>query len=231
MQLITTDAGQVKVGNVLLPGVFESLEITAAVQMDQVEIEGSERKGSQAVGFDNATLRLNIVFLPKADGGDCIDQVRQVQQVFRSSSSQQKPGVYRIVNKHAQARGINQVIFSDFKTLEDNRSDKVVGTCVFEEYTPIKVKVAQKTSTGGTGSSSGSGSGSRSSGSAGSKSSAKSTGSKAASSSSSSQAYASFADFRRLEQQQKKTQSPVTNKKSPSIGSKILNWIKGKKYG
>lgn len=222
MQLITTDTGQVKVGNVVLPGTFESLEISAAVQMDQVDIEGSARKGSQAVGYDNTRLRLNLILLPRTDGWDCSDQIRKIQQVFRTSSSQQKPKVYKIINKHAQARGINQVIFCDFKTFEDNRSDKILGICEFEEYTPIKVKVAKKTTSTGR---------ARSTKVTSSKSS-KSTSTKSSSVASSSASYASFADFRRLEQQQKKTsKSPAKKKKSPSVGRKILNWLKGKKYG
>lgn len=141
MQLITTDLGQVKVGNMLLPGVFESLEITGSVKLDEVEIPGKEQKVTQAVGYSPARVRLTVNLLPLDDEGDCTWQIEVYQKLFRAALNQEKPGVYRIVNKHAQARNINEVIFSDLKTFEDNRSDKVLLICEFIEHVPIQIQV------------------------------------------------------------------------------------------
>ena len=120
------------------------MEISGSIKVDQVEIRESKEKVTQAVGYENSRLRLTIQLLPLEDEGDCSEQVRILQQLFRKSPDQEKPGVYRIVSKHAQARGINEVIFADLKTIEDNRSDKVYVIAEFTEHAPIKVTVAQK---------------------------------------------------------------------------------------
>lgn len=117
MILITTDSGQCKVGDTILPGVFESLEITGSVQTDEAEIKGKKNRVTQAVGYSNTRLRLSIALIPESDDDDCSGQVRIIQEVFRKSPAQEVPGVYRFVNKHAQARGINEVIIRLFSYL------------------------------------------------------------------------------------------------------------------
>ncbi len=146
IQVYTTNIGQVKVGNTLLPGIFESLEITGRVKTDQVEIKGKETKATQAVGYEPATARLTINLLPTYEGGECSSQVRAIQQAFRESKDQEEPGVYRLVNRHVQARGIDEVVFSGLKTFEDNRSDKLLVICEFMEHVPIQVKVKEQSS-------------------------------------------------------------------------------------
>ncbi|NHM25466.1 hypothetical protein G7K71_08655 [Desulfofundulus sp. TPOSR] len=146
MLLITTDIGQVKVGDTVLPGVFESLEITGSVKLDMVEIRGKQDKVTQAVGYDNARVRLTINLVPTDESGDCYQQIAVFQKIFRKSPQQAKPGVYKLINKHAVARGISEVVFSDLKTFEDNRTNKVLVIAEFIEHVPVQVKVAQKTS-------------------------------------------------------------------------------------
>ncbi|MTI82748.1 MAG: hypothetical protein FH756_02380 [Firmicutes bacterium] len=145
IQVYATNIGQVKVGNTLLPGIFESLEITGRVKTDQVEIRGKEAKATQAVGYDPAAARLTLNLLPTYEGDDCSSQVRAIQHAFRESKEQEKPGVYRLVNRHAQARGIDEVVFSGLKTFEDNRSDKLLVICEFMEHVPVQVKVKEQT--------------------------------------------------------------------------------------
>lgn len=213
MQLITTDIGQVKVGNVILPGTFESLEIQAAVKMDEVEIKGKKEKVTQAVGYDNARVRLNLILLPAEDGGDCTAQVQTIQAVFRRSPDQEKPGVYRIVNKHVQARGINEVIFSDYRTFEDNRSDKCLVICEFVEHVPIKVTVAPK----------------KSAAPAPKRPAPKKTPPPGFGDLRKAELTKppGMGDLRRLEMQDKKAATPAKDTREPSLGKKILAWLRG----
>lgn len=163
MILITSDVGEVKVGDQVLPGIFESLEVTGSVKMDEVEIKGKKEKLSQAVGYNNAKVRLNLKVIPKDEDDDCIETIAQIQRIFRSSPSLQAPGVYRIVNKHVLARGIDQVTFTDLRTYEDNRTDSFVVTAEFQEYNPVNVTISTSTdssdSAGAASGSSGSGGG------------------------------------------------------------------------
>lgn len=209
-QLISTDLGQVKVGGTILPGIFESLEISGSVKMDQVEIKGKQEKSTQAVGYENARVRLNLVLQPKEEGGDCSEQIAVLQKIFRKSNDQEKPGVYQFINKHTAARNISQVIFSELRTFEDNRSDKVIATCEFIEHIPIKVQVVTKT--------------------AAAKPKPKTTPAKPSGfgdlrKAELTQSKASVADLRMMDNKLLKT--PAKDNREPSTGQKILAWLRG----
>lgn len=211
MEIITDELGQVKVGNIILPGIFESLEISGTVRMDQVDIPGKEDKVTQAVGYDNARIRLTVYLYPPEDGGNCDEQIAVYQGIFRKSPDQEKPGVYKLVNRHAAARKINEVIFNDLKTWEDNRNEKVLVICEFTEHVPIQVKVKEKA--------------------------AETTASAATQTTSSS----SLGDFRKLDQASttsrladlgnfrmldKASETPAKDDRKPGLASRVLAWIR-----
>jgi hypothetical protein len=200
--LITTDAGQVKVGETVLPGVFESMEISGSVKTDEVEIAGKEEKVTQAVSFENARIRLTAALVPDEEGGDCTDQIAAYQKVFRKSPDQEKPGVYQFVNRHAQARNISEVIFTSLQTSEDNKSDKILVICEFIEHVPIQVTVATQVSTqkDEKATSGSSGSTTRSTG---------------------------MGNLRLAEIEDKTLETPAVDKRESSLGSRILAWLKG----
>lgn len=201
MILVTTDTGQCKVGDTILPGVFESLEITGTVQTDEAEIKGKKSRVTQAVGYTNTRLRLSLVLIPKNDGGDCSQQIRTIQQLFRKSPSQEVPGVYRIVNKHAQSRNINEIIFSEFRTYEDNRNEKIIVSLEFIEHVPVNVKIATSGGSGGKG---------KSAPASGSKNKNKNKKPKES-------------------QSNKKTaKTPAKDTREPGFGKKLINWLRGK---
>ena len=218
MKLITTDeVGQVKVGDALLPGLFESLEITGSVKLDEVEIKGKQEKVTQAVGYETAKIRLNIILYPDdAEDGDTSATVETIQQLFKKAPDQEKPGVFKIVNKHVLARGINEVIFTSLKTYEDNKVNKVLVMCEFTEHVPIKITVATKGSTSGSATTS--------------KATSKTTAKAAAAKKGSKPKVTTFANFRQLEAKQlKKTAStPAKDTRKTSLGRKILAWLGGK---
>ena len=48
--MIYTDGSEVMVDGVLLPGLFKSLEVTTAAEIEEQEVEGSTAKPKQATG-------------------------------------------------------------------------------------------------------------------------------------------------------------------------------------
>lgn len=200
MEIFTgEDTGQVKVGNTILPGIFESLEITGTVKIDQVDIPGKQEKITQAVGYDNARLRLTVNLYPVEDGAGCEDQIAVYQRIFRKSADQEKPGVYKIINRHTAARNINEIIVSDLKTWEDNRNEKVLVICEFIEHVPIQIKTKEKAA-------------------------------RAQASAAPSPAPAArpgMGDLRKLEAEPKTNATPAKDDRQPSLGRRVLNWIKG----
>lgn len=195
--LITTDAGQVKVGDNILPGSFESMEISGTVKMDEVEIDGKEKKTTQAVSYDNARIRLTVALVPEEEDGDCSEQIAAYQKIFRKSPDQQKPGVYQIVNKHTEARNISEVIFSSFQTNEDNKSDKIMVTCEFTEHVPVQISVATQKEDSTSGSFD---------------ERTRSTG---------------MGNLRMAEIEDKTLETPAKDVRDTGLGSRILSWLKG----
>lgn len=214
MILTITDPGQCKVGDIILPGVFESMEIVGSVQTDEAEIKGKKNRVTQAVGYTNARLRLGLAIHVLNDEEDPNDQIAQqikiIQNIFKKSPSQEVPGVYHIVNKHAQARGIDEVIFAEFKTYEDNRTEKIICSLEFVEHVPVNIKIATSGTTGATG--------------------------KPAPETPAPKTQPTTAGFRQLEQESiknmdKAKKTPAKDKREPGLGKKILNWLRGKDIG
>ena len=52
--MIYTDGSEVMVDGVLLPGLFKSLEVTTAAEIEEQEVEGSTAKPKQATGYEDA---------------------------------------------------------------------------------------------------------------------------------------------------------------------------------
>ncbi len=139
------ELGQIKVDNTILPGIFESLEISDDITLDEAEIEGKEKKGTQATGYDPARVTLTIQVDTDYNGGkSCYDKLKTIQKIFKRSG-QNVPEVHRIVDRHLQARGISQVLFSNLRSTENNQKDILSVSCEFIEYVAIKAKIKKKT--------------------------------------------------------------------------------------
>lgn len=143
-EVITDDIGQVKVGDTLLPGIFESLEIAGDVRVDEIEVTGQSGTSKQPLGFDDATLVLKIRLLTD-DDSTCYDKLKTLVAVFRAVDAQAKPFVYRLVNHHAAIWGITEVIFKGLRSVEDNDSDTIRADLQFTEYRPVMVRNEEMT--------------------------------------------------------------------------------------
>ena len=51
----------VKVNGVVLPGLVKSIEVTEAAQIDEQEVEGSATKPKQATGYQDATVKIELI--------------------------------------------------------------------------------------------------------------------------------------------------------------------------
>ena len=66
--MIYTDGSEVMVDGVLLPGLFKSLEVTTAAEIEEQEVEGSTAKPKQATGYEDAKISVELILLDDADG-------------------------------------------------------------------------------------------------------------------------------------------------------------------
>ena len=124
--MIYVDDNTIKVGGVVLPGLYKSLEV-----------EGSTAKPKQATGYEDAKITLEIT-LEDSPGNAKEDKLEQIQALFRRSG-QAEPEVHQIVNEHTSKRGVSSVIFKSLSTKETNKKEEITVSIEFWEYVPMTI--------------------------------------------------------------------------------------------
>ncbi|SKC68234.1 hypothetical protein [Maledivibacter halophilus] len=142
--MIIVDTDIVKVGGVILPGIFQKLEIDSDVKVDEVDVKGKSVKPKQATGYEDAKIKLVIGLRPN-NQEDEFEQLSRIQNIFKRPG-QEKPKVYEIFNKHLNTRGITRVIFKKLTSREDNNSNIIKVVCEFWEYIPITIRSTKTSS-------------------------------------------------------------------------------------
>ncbi len=137
-QIITDEFGQVKLGNILLPGNFQELEIESGIKTDEVPIEGTSGTSKQPNGFKDAIINLTIE-LPTDEADTCYDKLKQIVTILYNVDKSAKPYVYDIVNKHTAIWNIKKIIFETLNSREDNKNDTIIATLVFKQWQPVVV--------------------------------------------------------------------------------------------
>lgn len=137
--IITDDVGFVKLGGVLLPGIFEGCEIRGNVKLDEIDVPGQSGKSTQPMGFEDAVIVLKLR-LNNEGGSSPYEKARTIVGLFRRMDKNAKPYVYRIVNKLASIWGIKEVIFKELVTYDANADDTLRAELTLREYKPVIVK-------------------------------------------------------------------------------------------
>lgn len=148
--MIYVDESTVKVGGVILPGLFKSIEVKTPAMVEEQDVEGKTAKPKQAVGYEDAKITLELT-LDDGPTQTKLQKLTVIQNLFRKPG-QTKPIVYDIVNEHTAARGVTKVIFKDLSTKEQNKKNEMSVSIEFWEYIPMTI-TATKTSSKSTSSS------------------------------------------------------------------------------
>lgn len=135
--MIYVDDNTIKVGGIVLPGLYKSLEIKTEAKVEEQEVEGSTAKPKQATGYEDAKITLEIV-LEDGPGNAKEDKLEQIQALFRRSG-QAEPEVHQIVNEHTSKRGVSSVIFKSLSTKETNKKEEIAVSIEFWEYVPMTI--------------------------------------------------------------------------------------------
>lgn len=137
--MIFLDDSTVKVGGVILPGLFKSLEITGAALVEEQEVEGMATRPKQAMGYEDAKVFLELILEDGPGEVTKIQKLKTIQGLFKKAG-QQQPTVYDIVNEHTAARGVSRVIFKGLATKEQSKKSELLVTLEFWEYVPVIIK-------------------------------------------------------------------------------------------
>ncbi|WP_220084721.1 LysM peptidoglycan-binding domain-containing protein [Paenibacillus dendritiformis] len=130
---------QIKVGGVLLPGVYESMEITGDVRTDEEELKGGKKVVNHS--YNPTSIRLNMKLLNDEDG-TAEDKLAKIHKVFRSSAAQKKPQTYTFVSGHAKARNVGTVMLIRLRSQDSNMNDMIDVSLEFQatEATTVSVQ-------------------------------------------------------------------------------------------
>ncbi|QUO43460.1 LysM peptidoglycan-binding domain-containing protein [Brevibacillus composti] len=139
---------QIKVGDTLLPGVYEGMEITGDVRIDEEELEGGKKVVNYS--YNPVAIRLNMKLL-NDEGGTAEAKLATIQKVFRASPSQKKPKTYKLISSHAKARGIGQVMLIRLRSQDTNMNDTISVSLEFQatETTTVSVQKVAANAGGG----------------------------------------------------------------------------------
>lgn len=144
--MIFTDDQFIRVGGVLLPGLFKSLEITGSAMVEELEVEGKGKKPKQATGYEDSKINIEIVLMDD-EKKTALEKLETIQRIFRIKG-QTKPKVYDMVNQHAIRRGISKVIFKELSSRETSKKEELSVTLTFWEYEAVNVGTTKSSSKG-----------------------------------------------------------------------------------
>lgn len=144
--MIIADDGCVKIGSVLLPGLFKSIDISGKAMVEELEVKGKGKKPKQATGYEDHTISIELVLMDDdREGGKTKEEKLTILQNLFKSKGQKIPKVYNMVNKHTSQRGIDKVLFDSLNTKETNKRDEITASLKFIEYESISISAKKNT--------------------------------------------------------------------------------------
>ncbi|MGE5606890.1 MAG: hypothetical protein ACM3YE_14535 [Bacteroidota bacterium] len=138
-EIFTNDLGEIKIGETILPGIYQSMEISGKLRFDESQMQGKSGTSKQPLGYEDAVINVSLI-LTTDDNFTCYDRLKVIIAVFYKVNKTGKPYVYKIVNHLTSVWGIREVLFTDIRVRDDNKKDYLVIDIVFQEYLPTIVK-------------------------------------------------------------------------------------------
>jgi len=131
MILRADPTGEIKLGDVVLPGVFQSLSVNGEIQVDSGG-DGSSKPRKVMRGYNDKKISLSLILVEKKES-TVYQQLSAVEKIFRRENDR-VPQIYTIVHDHIEARDIDQVLFQSLSSAEDNTTNTITLTLQFEEF-------------------------------------------------------------------------------------------------
>lgn len=147
----------VKVNGVVLPGLVKSIEVTEAAQIDEQEVEGSATKPKQATGYQDATVKIELI-IDDTTTKTKYQHLAAIRAIFRSPG-QAVPQPIPIVCEDTAAHGVDKVLFKGLTHKAESKSGQLPVTLDFVEYIPQTIQTTKTTSSKSSNKSSGKSSG------------------------------------------------------------------------
>lgn len=138
MSMIYTEDASIKIGGVILPGIYKSVEVSADALIEEQEVEGSAVKPKQAMGYEDAKITIDLELWDSA-GQNKEDKLRLIQDIFRRPG-QDKPEAKEIISSQTDLRGVNKVILKNLTSKISNKKDNISVMLELWEYIPMTIQ-------------------------------------------------------------------------------------------
>lgn len=140
MALLTWEDGLVSVDGLVLPGLLVDLSVDCRVRFDEQSVDGASGKKRTPLGWEDAEVSLTLELTTHDEGPDCYEKLEGLNSLFRWHDAQANPRIYQVNNRHLQARGVGELIFSELNSYETDRDDTILAILSFVENNPPVVK-------------------------------------------------------------------------------------------
>lgn len=139
MKLLTFEDGVIRLGGEELPGILAELRVDGKVRFDQKKVDGQSGKKKTPQGFEDTDVAC-VLTLTTDEDTDCYEKLEKLSGYFRKVDAKANPQVLTIANRHLQARGVRQVVFSRLESAENEQNDEIRATLGFVEHNPPIVR-------------------------------------------------------------------------------------------
>lgn len=139
MTMIVFEDGYITLGGKEVPGILTELRVDGKVRFDEHKVDGNSGKTKIPQGYEDSDVSVGLALLTD-DASTCYEKATDLNSLFRDTDPHANPQVLTVVNKHLQARGIRQVVFSRLETAENDQTDEIRATLAFVEHLPPIIK-------------------------------------------------------------------------------------------
>ncbi len=140
--MIYIDDDTIKIGSVILPGIYKSIEVEHEAKIDEQTVEGSSSKPKQATGYDDAKINIELLLMD-SEATTKEEKLQAIQELFKPEG-QNKPQVHELISVHTAIRGTKQVIIKKVTSKETNKKDEITVTIEPLQYNTMKITAASK---------------------------------------------------------------------------------------
>lgn len=136
---IVFEDGRITLGGAEVPGILQDLRVACRVRFDEHKSDNLSGKSKIPTGYEDADISVTVALLTD-DNSDCYEKAAELAGLFKDTDGKLNPQIFTVVNKHIQARGVKQVVFSSLDTTESSRNDEIRATLKFVEHMPPIVR-------------------------------------------------------------------------------------------
>lgn len=131
--------GIIKIDGTTLPGYVKRLAVRGSIKIDYMDVQDRDAEVTQPAGYNPGDIDIRIMLSP--DDGDVYTQAQGVKAMFRAKDGQVKPDVHTVTSGLINLHGISQVLFREFDTIEEDKTDGLEIWIQLDEYVPLETQI------------------------------------------------------------------------------------------